>query len=156
MIKENLLKIKQKLPSNVELIAVSKTKPPVMIMEAYNHGHKDFGENKVQELISKHPLLPADIRWHMIGHLQSRKARQALELADLIHSVDSAKLATRLARMAEEDGRVVHVLAQVNTSGEAAKSGFELARAVDDLLAARPARDSSAGWESRDSPQAPS
>jgi hypothetical protein len=119
----------------VRLVAVTKAHPLEAVEAALGAGLSDLGENRIEELEGKVGALGRSAAtWHMIGHLQSRKARQALELADLIHSVDSAKLATRLARMAEEDGRVVHVLAQVNTSGEAAKSGFELARAVDDLL----------------------
>jgi pyridoxal phosphate enzyme (YggS family) len=121
--------------ASVRLVAVTKAHPLEAVEAALQAGLSDLGENRVEELEGKVGALGREaVTWHMIGHLQSRKARQALELADLIHSVDSVKLATRLARMAEEEGRVVHVLAQVNTSGEAAKSGFEPSRAVDDVL----------------------
>ena len=120
---------------SVRLIAVTKAHPLEAVEAALQAGLSDLGENRVEELEGKVGALGrAAATWHMIGHVQSRKARQALELSDLIHSVDSVKLAQRLARMAHEEEGVVHVLAQVNTSGEAAKSGFELSRAVDDVL----------------------
>ena len=120
---------------SVRLIAVTKAHPLEAVEAALQAGLSDLGENRVEELEGKVGVLGrAAATWHMIGHVQSRKARQALELSDLIHSVDSVKLAQRLARMAHEEEGVVHVLAQVNTSGEAAKSGFELSRAVDDVL----------------------
>ena len=119
----------------VRLIAVTKAHPLEAVEAALEAGLSDLGENRVEELEDKvRALGRGSATWHMIGHVQSRKARQALVLSDLIHSVDSAKLAERLARMAHEEGRVVHVLAQVNSSGEAAKSGFDLSRAVDDVL----------------------
>jgi pyridoxal phosphate enzyme (YggS family) len=119
----------------VRLIAVTKAHPLEAVEAALEAGLSDLGENRVEELEDKVGALGRGAAtWHMIGHVQSRKARQALVLSDLIHSVDSAKLAERLARMAHEEGRVVHVLAQVNSSGEAAKSGFDLSRAVDDVL----------------------
>jgi pyridoxal phosphate enzyme (YggS family) len=119
----------------VRLIAVTKAHPLEAVEAALEAGLSDLGENRVEELEDKVGTLGRGAAtWHMIGHVQSRKARQALVLSDLIHSVDSAKLAERLARMAHEEGRVVHVLAQVNSSGEAAKSGFDLSRAVDDVL----------------------
>ena len=121
--------------ASVRLIAVTKAHPLEAVEAALQVGLSDLGENRVEELQDKVGMLGRGAAtWHMIGHLQSRKARQALDLSDLIHSVDSAKLAERLARMAHEEGRVVRVLAQVNSSGEAAKSGFELSRAVDDVL----------------------
>jgi pyridoxal phosphate enzyme (YggS family) len=120
---------------SVRLVAVTKAHPLEAVEAALQAGLSDLGENRVEELEGKVAALGrAAATWHMIGHVQSRKARQALELSDLIHSVDSAKLAQRLARMAHEEGQLVHVLVQVNTSGETAKSGFDLARAVDDVL----------------------
>ena len=92
MIKDNLLKIKESLPNDVRLIAVSKTKPISLIKEAYGAGQLDFGENKVQELINKHPELSSDIRWHMIGHLQSNKVKYIAPFIHMIHGVDSFKL----------------------------------------------------------------
>lgn len=121
--------------ASVCLIAVTKAHPLEAVEAALQAGLRDLGENRVEELEAKVGALGRGAAtWHMIGHLQSRKARQALFLSDLIHSVDSVKIAERLARMAHEEGRVVHVLAQVNSSGEAAKSGFDLSRAVDDVL----------------------
>ena len=120
--------------ASVRLIAVTKSHSLEAVEAALQAGLSDLGENRVEELAGKVGALGREVAtWHMIGHLQSRKARQALDLADLIHSVDSAKLAERLARMAHEEGRVVSVLAQVNTSGEAAKSGFVGASAVDEV-----------------------
>ena len=121
--------------ASVRLIAVTKAHPLEAVEAALQAGLSELGENRVEELAGKVGVLGRGAAtWHMIGHLQSRKARQALALSDLIHSVDSAKLAERLARMAHEEGRVVHVLAQVNSSGEASKSGFDLSCAVDDVL----------------------
>ena len=97
MIKENINKIKASIPNNVKLIAVSKTKSIEDILEAYNAGQRDFGENKVQELISKIDRLPKDIKWHMIGHLQTNKVKDCIrDEIVLIHSVDSLKLAKEI------------------------------------------------------------
>ena len=121
--------------ASVRLIAVTKAHPLEAVEAALQAGLLDLGENRVEELEGKVSALGRGAAtWHMIGHVQSRKARQAFALSDLIHSVDSAKLAQRLARTAHEEGRVAHVLAQVNTSGEAAKSGFDLSGAVDEVL----------------------
>eukprot|EP00882_Tetradesmus_deserticola_P003875 GHRQ01004099.1.p1 GENE.GHRQ01004099.1~~GHRQ01004099.1.p1 ORF type:complete len:255 (+),score=89.83 GHRQ01004099.1:556-1320(+) len=119
----------------VRLVAVSKTKPVEAIQEAYDAGHRDFGENYVQELLDKAPLLPADIRWHFIGHLQSNKAKPLLEgvpgLA-CVQTVDSSKLADRLERIAAGLSRQqkLGVMLQVNTSGEESKYGCAPAEAV--------------------------
>ena len=109
----------------VQLVAVSKTKPIEAIQEAYAAGQRHFGENKVQELDQKVPALPDDCVWHLIGHLQSNKVKQAVAHADLIHSVDSLKLAERIDRLAGEIGKSQAILLQVNVSGEASKSGFD-------------------------------
>lgn len=119
----------------VRLVAVSKTKPAEAIQEAYDAGHRDFGENYVQELLDKAPLLPGDIRWHFIGHLQSNKARALLEgVAGLacVQTVDSAKLADRLNRIATDLQRQqkLGVMLQVNTSGEESKYGCAPGEAV--------------------------
>src|ERR1051326_1620915 len=89
---DNLQKIKKEIPSSVKLVAVSKTHPSEKILEAYNAGHKIFGENKVQELTGKYEKLPKDIEWHLIGHLQTNKVKQIVPFVSLIHSVDSMKL----------------------------------------------------------------
>jgi len=91
-VKEHLLQIKKDLPPQVTLIAVSKTKPNELIMEAYEADQKDFGENYVQELVEKHEQLPKDIRWHFIGHLQSNKVKNIAPFVHMIHGVDSFKL----------------------------------------------------------------
>ena len=106
------------------LLAVSKTYPVEAIMEAYNHGQRMFGENKVQELEVKAPALPNDIEWHLIGHLQSNKVAKAVEYASYIHSVDSVKLVNRINRLAEEKNRKIKILLEVNISGEESKFGI--------------------------------
>ncbi len=123
-------------PGDVRLVAVTKSHPFEAVEAALEAGLTDLGENRVSELEEKVAAFGRDaVRWHMIGHIQSRKARRAAEVAHLIHSVDSAKLGEKLARAAAEDGRVVPVLAQVNTSGEASKSGFTPERALDEIHA---------------------
>jgi uncharacterized pyridoxal phosphate-containing UPF0001 family protein len=91
-VKDNLLKLKGSIPAGVTLVAVSKTKPNELILEAYESGQRDFGENYVQELVEKQKELPADIHWHFIGHLQTNKVKQIIPFAHLIHGVDSVKL----------------------------------------------------------------
>ena len=117
---------------SVRIVAVTKSHPVEAVDAALAAGLHDLGENRVEELEAKRAAR-ADVAatWHMIGHVQGRKARTAAELADLVHSVDSLKLAEKLARVGAERGRDVRVLAQVNTSGEGSKSGFELGTAVE-------------------------
>ncbi|HMQ31216.1 MAG TPA: YggS family pyridoxal phosphate-dependent enzyme [Chloroflexaceae bacterium] len=114
-------------PAAITLVAVTKTHPPALIAEAVAAGATDLGENRVQEAAAKIPALAGALspRWHLIGHLQRNKARPAAELFDLIHSVDSLRLAEALARHAAPDRRLP-VLLQVNVSGEASKEGFDL------------------------------
>ncbi|MEZ0390058.1 MAG: YggS family pyridoxal phosphate-dependent enzyme [Verrucomicrobium sp.] len=109
----------------VELIAVSKTFPIESIREALNTGCNLFGENRVQELISKVPALPATTRWHLIGHLQSNKVRKVLPIVEAIHSVDSLDLARQIHRIGGEVDRHPSLFLEVNVSGEASKFGFE-------------------------------
>ena len=109
---------------SVRLLAVSKTFPAEDVKEAYDAGQRMFGENRVQELEAKAPLLPADIEWHLIGHLQSNKAAKAVEYASWIHSVDSEKLLERIAKAAEQRGKVMNILLEVNISGEESKFGL--------------------------------
>ena len=111
-------------PGDVTLIAVSKTKPVSAIREAYEHGIREFGENKVQELVEKQEALPKDIRWHMIGHLQRNKVKYIVDKVYLIHSVDSLKLAQEISRQAEKKNIVVSVLIEVNVAGEETKFGI--------------------------------
>lgn len=126
-IKENLEKIKAALPGHVTLVAVSKTKPVAMIREAYEAGQRDFGENYVQELEEKHKELPADIRWHAIGHLQSNKVKYITPFVHLIHGVDSFKLLQEINKQAQKNNRVIDCLLQIHIAKEETKFGFDFA-----------------------------
>ncbi len=107
------------------LVAVSKTKPAPIIMEAYNTGFRRFGENRVQELKEKHLELPGDIEWHMIGHLQTNKVKVIAPFVSMIHGVDSVKLATEINKQAIKNERVIPCLLQVHIAEEKSKYGFE-------------------------------
>lgn len=125
-------------PGEITLVAVTKTVPVEVIRQAYGLGLRDFGENRVEEALPKARDLPPDIRWHCIGHVQRRKARLAVELAHLLHSVDSVRLAQRLQRFCEELERDLPILLEVNLSGEETKYGFrpeEVAPAVPEIAA---------------------
>ena len=111
-------------PEEVTLIAVSKTKPIELLREAYEAGARDFGENKVQEILEKGPQMPDDARFHMIGHLQRNKVRQVIGKAVLIHSVDSLRLARQIEEDAVKMGILVPVLLEVNVAREESKFGF--------------------------------
>ena len=121
---DNLQALKDTIPSHVTLVAVSKTKPDELIMEAYQAGHRDFGENKVQDLTGKQERLPADIRWHMIGHLQSNKVKYLAPFVHLLHGVDSLKLLGVINREAEKNDRVIDCLLQVRIALEETKFGL--------------------------------
>ncbi|MBR2189394.1 MAG: YggS family pyridoxal phosphate-dependent enzyme [Eubacterium sp.] len=108
---------------DVCLIAVSKTKPVPMLQKIYDAGVRDFGENKVQEITAKHTELPSDIRWHMIGHLQTNKVRQVIDKAHMIHSVDSMKLAAVIEKEAAKHALTMPVLIEVNVAEEESKFG---------------------------------
>lgn len=128
-----------RIESEVTLIAVSKTKPLEMLQEAYALGMRDFGENKVQEMVSKVEQLPKDIRWHMIGHLQKNKVKYLAESVYMIHSLDSVDLAKEIQKQAEKVNRIIPVLIEVNIAGEESKFGVSpenveaLAREVSKL-----------------------
>ncbi len=111
-------------PEAVRLVAVSKTKPPELVREAYEAGQRDFGENYAQELVAKAQALTdlPDLRWHMIGHLQRNKAKQVVRVAHAVHTVDSVRLAEELARRTAPDTRLL-VLVEINVGGEAQKGG---------------------------------
>ena len=136
MVKEQLKEVQDRIknaciragrnPEEVTLIAVSKTKPVSMIQEAYEEGIRDFGENKVQEILEKEPVLPGDIRWHMIGHLQRNKVKQVIDKAVLIHSVDSVRLARQIEEEAAKKDIQVDILLEVNVAREESKFGFFL------------------------------
>ncbi len=114
---------------SVKLIAVSKTKPVSMLQEAYDLGCRDFGENKVQELVEKYDRLPKDIRWHMIGHLQRNKVKYIVDKVYMIHSVDSLRLAEEISKEAVKKNVTVSVLVEVNVADEASKFGVSAAEA---------------------------
>ena len=116
--------LKQELPSTVQLVAVSKFKPAEAILEAYQAGQRDFGENRPQELAAKAPALPADIRWHFIGHLQTNKVKQVVPYATLIHSVDSERLLAEIDKTARALGKRVDILLEIHIANETTKQGF--------------------------------
>jgi PLP dependent protein len=122
--KEQYREIKTELGSGITLVAVSKTKPVEDIKELYDIGHRDFGENYVQELVDKESVLPKDIRWHFIGHLQSNKVKYIAPFVHLIHGVDSLKLLTEINKQAARNNRVIDVLLQVYIAREETKFGL--------------------------------
>lgn len=135
MIRDNINNILKDI-GNATLIAVSKTKPVEMIKEAYDVGVRDFGENKVQELLSKIEMLPNDINWHMIGHLQTNKVKDIIGRVKLIHSVDSIKLAYVIDKESKKKNIVTDILLEVNIACEESKYGFkvsELDNAISEL-----------------------
>ena len=127
----NYQKIKTSLPPEVQLVAVSKTHPVEKILEVYNLGQRVFGENKVQELREKQPLLPQEIQWHLIGHLQTNKVKYIAEFIDTIQSVDSAKLLEEINRQAAKNNRKIKVLLQVKIAEEESKFGLEIHEAKE-------------------------
>jgi len=141
MIETNLLQVQKRIqeacrragrnPDEVTLIAVSKTQPLSKLMEAYEAGVRDFGENKVQEILAKAPAMPEDARFHMIGHLQRNKVRPTLKHAGLIHSVDSVRLAEQIQADAKRGQLCVDILLEVNVAGEESKYGFAPAEIPD-------------------------
>lgn len=131
MIKDNLNKIRQTIPVNVTLIAVSKTKPVSNLMEAYEAGQRYFGENKVQEMCEKQTVMPTDIHWHLIGHLQSNKVKFIAPFVDLIHSVDSLKLLAEINKEAQKNNRVIDCLLQLYIASEETKFGLSFEEARD-------------------------
>lgn len=123
-IKEQLSLLKAELPSHCTLIAVSKTKPDIAIETAYAHGQRDFGENKVQELIGKAENLPKDINWHMIGHLQRNKVKYIAPFVHLIHGVDTEKLLREINKQGKKNDRIIECLLQIHIAKEESKFGF--------------------------------
>lgn len=133
-IKRNLEEVKKQLKPGVRLIAVSKTKPVSEIMKAYDAGQRDFGENKVQEMVEKYEQLPKDIRWHLIGHLQSNKVKYIAGFVHLIHSVDSEKLLLTIQKGAAKQKRVINCLLQLHIAEEETKFGLSADEARQLLL----------------------
>lgn len=116
--------LKQELPSTAQLVAVSKFKPVEAILEAYDAGQRDFGENRPQEFAAKAQVLPADIRWHFIGHLQTNKVKLVVPYATLIHSVDSERLLAEIDKQARALGKTVDILLEIHIACETTKQGF--------------------------------
>lgn len=140
MLKENLEEVEEKIAKaceragrareEVTLIAVSKTKPVEMLQEIYDEGIRDFGENKVQELTEKYEVMPKDMKWHMIGHLQRNKVKYIVDKVKMIHSVDSLRLAETIDKEAQKKNVVVPVLIEVNVAEEDSKFGLSLEEVV--------------------------
>ena len=128
---ENFNKIKALIPENVELVAVSKFHPVEKIKEVYDCGQRDFGENKVQELLTKVDDLPKDIQWHLIGHLQTNKVKYIAPFIDTIQSVDSEKVLLEINKEAEKNNRKIKVLLQVKIAEEDTKYGLEILEAKE-------------------------
>ncbi|NAY90723.1 YggS family pyridoxal phosphate-dependent enzyme [Muricauda sp. JGD-17] len=124
-ITDNILKFKNKLPDHVTLVAVSKTKPNEAILEAYQAGHKVFGENKVQEMVKKWADLPKDIEWHMIGHVQRNKVKYMAEFVTLIHGVDSLRLLKEIDKQGKKHNRIIPCLLQMHIAEEDTKFGLD-------------------------------
>ncbi len=124
-IKENLLEIKNALPENVTLVAVSKTKPVSDLMEAYEAGQRIFGENKIQEMEEKFNEMPKDILWHMIGHVQTNKVKFMAPFVSLIHGVDSLKLVKEINKEASKNNRIIDCLLQMHIAEEETKFGLD-------------------------------
>ena len=123
-IKENLSLIKDKLNENVILVAVSKTKPVKDLLEAYKAGQRIFGENKIQEMVSKWEVMPKDVKWHMIGHVQRNKVKYMAPFVDYIHAVDSIKLLGEIQKQAEKNNRQIKCLIQIRIAKEETKFGI--------------------------------
>ena len=123
-IEETIFSLRKEINESTCLVAVSKTKSNEEIMEAYKSGQRDFGENKVQEITRKHGELPADIKWHFIGHLQTNKVKFIAPFVHLIHSVDSEKLLLEINKRAENAGRKINCLLQLSIADEESKFGF--------------------------------
>lgn len=132
-VRENLLQVKSQVPDNVCLIAVSKTKPVEAIQEAYDCGQRVFGENKAQEMRDKHAVLPQDIQWHMIGHLQENKIKYIIPYVTMIHSIDSLKLLKEVNKKAIQCERVVDCLIEMDISHEDSKFGLSIEELRDML-----------------------
>ncbi|MBU2525747.1 MAG: YggS family pyridoxal phosphate-dependent enzyme [Bacteroidetes bacterium] len=124
MIAENLKRVLEEIPTGVTLVAVSKTKSVSDILEAYSAGQRDFGENKIQEMVGKYEQLPKDIRWHMIGHVQTNKIKYMASFVSLIHGVDQEKTLQEIDKQAKKYRRIIPCLLQVKIADEDTKFGF--------------------------------
>ena len=136
-IADNLKTLEKNLTNKIVLVAVSKTKTNAEILDAYSSGQRIFGENKVQELVQKKERLPNDIKWHMIGHLQSNKVKHIASFISLIHGVDSLKLLKEIDKRARQNKRIIDCLLQVHIATENSKFGFEINTLKDVLIASQ-------------------
>ena len=136
----NLRSIKEQLPSQVILVAVSKTKPIEALLEAYHAGQRVFGENKIQEMTQKWEVLPKDIEWHMIGHIQTNKVKYMAPYVSLIHGVDSLKVLQEINKQAKKNQRVINCLLQIHIAEEETKFGFD-AEEIDQLITSQSLTD---------------
>ena len=132
-IKENLNKLRSNISPDITLVAVSKTKPVNDLLDAYHAGQRDFGENKIQEMASKWEQLPKDIRWHMIGHVQTNKVKYMTPFVHTIHAVDSLKLLKEIQKQAHKNDRVIECLIQIRIAEEETKFGLPESE-LDELL----------------------
>lgn len=132
-IKTNLEKVNASIPENVTLVAVSKTKPISDLQEAYDAGQRVFGENKIQEMVTKYDALPKDIRWHMIGHLQRNKVKYMAHFVDLVHGVDSFKTLKEIDKQAKKHDRVINCLLQARIAKEETKFGLPFSE-IENIL----------------------
>ena len=123
---KNITSLLEGLPSTVELVAVSKTKSNEEILEAYNAGQRKFGENKIQDMTRKYEILPKDIQWHMIGHVQSNKVKYMAPYVSLIHGVDSLKLLKEINKQAQKNNRIIDCLLQIHIAKEESKFGLSV------------------------------
>jgi PLP dependent protein len=130
-IAENIHRIEAELGTNTNLIAVTKTKPVEMLMEAYRAGFKRYGENKVQEMVEKHEAMPKDIEWHLIGHLQTNKVKYIASFVSMIHSVDSLKLLQEINKQAIKNNRIIDCLLQIYIAQEETKFGLSEDEAIE-------------------------
>ena len=130
----NLHTVKSSIPAHVTLVAISKTHPVEVVMEAYNAGQRVFGENKVQEMVMKYDAMPKDIEWHLVGHLQSNKVKYVAPFVHLIHSVDSLKLLSAIDKEAKKVGRVIDCLLQIHIALEETKFGLSVEE-LEELMA---------------------
>ncbi|WP_289024012.1 YggS family pyridoxal phosphate-dependent enzyme [uncultured Salegentibacter sp.] len=132
-ISDNIKKFQEDLPEDVKLIAISKTKPVDDILEAYEAGQRDFGENKIQEMTEKWEKLPKDIKWHMVGHVQRNKVKYMAPYVALIHAVDSLKLLKEIHKEADKNGRCIECLLQIKIAEEDTKYGISAEKAKEIL-----------------------
>ena len=136
-IKENISHLLKQIPDNVKLVAVSKTKSIEEILEAHKAGQRIFGENKVQEMKGKYEILPKDIEWHMIGHVQSNKVKYMAPFVSLIHGVDSLKLLKEINKQAQKNNRVLDCLFQIHIAKESTKFGMSEEECIENLTSAQ-------------------